>query len=101
MKFIVFYLQLINSLEGLGMFFSSAALIRRLRKHTATFRIDGSVRGVPGLSPQGQLSIRAVRYPSPARDETPKKILLRMPCGHTFKVARISCNQELASFRMP
>ena len=32
----MFYLQLINSLEGLGMFFSSAALIRRLRKHTAT-----------------------------------------------------------------
>ena len=36
MKFIVFYLQLINSLEGLGMFFSSAALIRRLRKYTST-----------------------------------------------------------------
>ena len=36
MKFIVFYLQLINSLEGLGMFFSSAVLIFRLRKHTAT-----------------------------------------------------------------
>ena len=32
---IVFYLQFINSLEGLGMFFSSAALIRRLRKYTA------------------------------------------------------------------
>ena len=36
MKFIVFYLQLINYLEGLGMFFSSAALIRRLRKYNAT-----------------------------------------------------------------
>ena len=36
MKFIVFYLQLINSLEGLGMFFSSAVLTRRLRNHTAT-----------------------------------------------------------------
>ena len=36
MKFIVFYLQLINSREGLGMFFSSAFLIRRLRKYTAT-----------------------------------------------------------------
>ena len=36
MKFVVFYLLLINSFEGLGMFFSSAALIRRLRKHTAT-----------------------------------------------------------------
>ena len=36
MKFIVFYLQLINSLEGVGMLFSSAALIRRLRKYTAT-----------------------------------------------------------------
>ena len=35
-EFIVFYLQFINSLEGLGMFFSSAALIRRLRKYTAT-----------------------------------------------------------------
>ena len=36
MKFIVFYLQLVNSLEGLGLFFSSAVLTRRLRKHTAT-----------------------------------------------------------------
>ena len=36
MKFIVFYLQSINSLEGPGMFFSSAAIIRRLRKYTAT-----------------------------------------------------------------
>ena len=36
MKFIVFYLQLINSCEGLGMFFSSAFLTRRLRKYTAT-----------------------------------------------------------------
>ena len=33
---IVFYLQFINSREGLGIFFSSAALIRRLRKSTAT-----------------------------------------------------------------
>ena len=32
MKCIVFYLQFINSLEGLGMFFYSAALIRRLRR---------------------------------------------------------------------
>ena len=41
MKFIVFYftipkIQFINSLEGLEMFFSSAALIRRLRRYTAT-----------------------------------------------------------------
>ena len=36
MKFIVFYLQSINSLEGPGMFFSSAAIIRRLPKYTAT-----------------------------------------------------------------
>ena len=36
MKFIKFYLQSINSLEGPGMFFSSAAIIRRLRKYTAT-----------------------------------------------------------------
>ena len=35
-EFVVFYSQFINSLEGLGMFFSSAALIRRLRKYTAT-----------------------------------------------------------------
>ena len=36
MKFIVFYIQVINSLEGLGMFFFSTALIRRLRWHAAT-----------------------------------------------------------------
>ena len=36
MKFVVFYLQFINSLEGLGMFFSSAALIRRFRRYAAT-----------------------------------------------------------------
>ena len=42
MKFIVFYLQLINSLEGLGMFFSSAVLTRRLRKHTATRGVNKS-----------------------------------------------------------
>ena len=36
MKFFVFYLQLVNSLEGLGKFFSSAVLNRRFRKHTAT-----------------------------------------------------------------
>ena len=36
MKFIVFNLQLINFREGLGMFFSSPILIRRLRKYTAT-----------------------------------------------------------------
>ena len=39
MKFVVFYLQFINSLEGLGMFFSSAALIRRLRRYTATITV--------------------------------------------------------------
>ena len=38
-EFIVFYLQFINPLEGLGMFFSSAALTRRLRKYTATWNI--------------------------------------------------------------
>ena len=32
----VFYLQSINSLEGPGMLFPSAAFIRRLRKYTAT-----------------------------------------------------------------
>ena len=31
----VLLLQFINSLEGLGMFFFSAALIRRLRRYTA------------------------------------------------------------------
>ena len=36
MKFFVFYFQSINSLEGPGMFFSSAAIIRRLRRYTAT-----------------------------------------------------------------
>ena len=36
MKFIVFYLQSINSLEGPRMFFSSAAIIRRLHRYTAT-----------------------------------------------------------------
>ena len=35
MKYIVFYLQFIISLEGPGMFFSSAAVIRRLRRYTA------------------------------------------------------------------
>ena len=39
MKFIVFYLQFINSLEGLGMFFSSPALIRRLHKYNASVEI--------------------------------------------------------------
>ena len=37
MKFIVFYLEFINSLEGPGMFFSSAAIIRRLRRYAATY----------------------------------------------------------------
>ena len=36
MKFVVFCLQFINSLEGVGMFFSSAALIRRLRSYAET-----------------------------------------------------------------
>ena len=36
MKFIVFYLQSINSLEDPGMFFSSATIIHRLRKYTKT-----------------------------------------------------------------
>ena len=39
MKFIVFYLQSINSLEGPEMFFSSAAIIRRFRKYTATLSL--------------------------------------------------------------
>ena len=34
-----FYLQGINSLEGLGMFFSSAVLVRRLRRYAATVSI--------------------------------------------------------------
>ena len=36
MKFIVFHLQFINSLEGLGMFFSSTTFVRRLRRYAAT-----------------------------------------------------------------
>ena len=36
MKFIVFYLEFINSFGGPGMFFSSAAIIRRLRSYAAT-----------------------------------------------------------------
>ena len=40
MKFIVFYLQIINSLEGLGMFFSSAAIIRKLRSFTVTAELN-------------------------------------------------------------
>ena len=46
MKFTVFYLQLINSFEGLGMFFSSAALIRKLRKYTATGTTPETSRNV-------------------------------------------------------
>ena len=38
MKFIVFYLEFINSLEYLRMFFSSAALNRGLRRYAATPR---------------------------------------------------------------
>ena len=37
MKFIWFYLQFINSLECLGMFFSSATLVRRLRRYAIFF----------------------------------------------------------------
>ena len=36
MKFTVFYFQFINSLDGLGMCFSSAVLVRRLRTYAAT-----------------------------------------------------------------
>ena len=53
MKFIVFYLQFINSLKGLGMF-SSAALIGRLRRYTATLPLfkEGTsmVNGFPLFS---------------------------------------------------
>ena len=35
------FLQFINSLEGLGLFFSSAALIRRLRRYDATLSNRG------------------------------------------------------------
>ena len=40
MKFVVFYLQFINSLESVGMFFSSAALIRRFHRYAATVRLS-------------------------------------------------------------
>ena len=56
MKLIVFYLQFsvlcfiylqfIISLEGLGMFFSSAALIRRLRRYTATHIEDFVIKNL-------------------------------------------------------
>ena len=36
MKSVVFYLQFINPLEGLGMIFSSTTRIRRLRRYAAT-----------------------------------------------------------------
>ena len=36
MQFIVFFIQFMNSFEGLGMFFSSTAPIRRLRWFAAT-----------------------------------------------------------------
>ena len=39
MKFIVFYLQFVISIEGLGMLFSSVAPVRRLRKYAATVRV--------------------------------------------------------------
>ena len=55
-EFIVFYLQFINSLEGLEMFFSSAFLIRRLRKYTATlplFKRGHSLVNVFCLFPLG------------------------------------------------
>ena len=58
MKFHVYcvFLQLINSREGLAMFFSSAALIRRLRKYTATlplFKKGHSLVNVFCLFPLG------------------------------------------------
>ena len=39
MEFIVFYLQFIYCLEGLGMFFPSAALVYRLRGYAATHSV--------------------------------------------------------------
>ena len=36
MNFIMFYIHFMNSFEGLGMFFSSTALIRRLHRYAAT-----------------------------------------------------------------
>ena len=43
MKFIVIYIQFIKSLEGLGMFFSSTAFIRRLRWFAATIWTNKTV----------------------------------------------------------
>ena len=54
-EFIVFYLQFINSLEGLGMFFSSAALIRRLRKYTATLPLFKKGHSTINVFPQFSL----------------------------------------------
>ena len=39
MHLIMFYIQFMNSLEGLGMFFSSTGLIRRLRRYAATIAV--------------------------------------------------------------
>ena len=46
MKFIVFCLEFISSLEDMGNFFSSAALVRRLRRPPATlpFFVKGHSR---------------------------------------------------------
>ena len=43
MKFFVFHLQFINSLGGLGLFFSPAALICRLRRYAATGAKSGYI----------------------------------------------------------
>ena len=63
----MFYLQLFNSFEGLGMFFSSAALIRRLRKYNATPRDPHSYHSQQpsdSLAPSPDFSL-PVRNPKP------------------------------------
>ena len=61
MKFIVFYLQLINSLEGLRMFFFSAALVCRLRRYAATviLQIKKSYDPQYGVCLDGQSEVSA------------------------------------------
>ena len=54
-KFIVFYLQFINSLEGLGKFFSSAALIRRLHRYTAILLLFKKGHSMVSLFPCSDL----------------------------------------------
>ena len=55
----------------------------------------------PGVyHPKGNL-LRCSPGPSPARDKTRGKILLRMPCAHTCHLVRTPCAQGCTVVRMP